>query len=167
MQALPKEMAVPLAKGDKAFVLRWIPVEPPITELAPLRCALTLNGLLSGAECASMRTACRRLELQHAVSHWLPLSHLSGCPAIREHRTGRPQELLLLPAGNQPSLAGKFCCPGNPGPWPCRERSSNTLMGSNPSIATAASRQSYAKGSKMTQEQRDALLQEVDRDLHR
>lgn len=46
MQALPKEMAVPLAKGDKAFVLRWIPEEPPITELAPLRCTPTLSSLL-------------------------------------------------------------------------------------------------------------------------
>ena len=46
MQALPTEMAVPLARGDKAFVLRWIPEEPSITELAPLRCTLTVSRLL-------------------------------------------------------------------------------------------------------------------------
>ena len=62
---------------------------------------------------------------------------------------------------------GRCCCPDTSGPAPCRERSSNTLAGSSPGSVTAASRQSSTKGSKMTQQQRGALLQEVDRDLHR
>ena len=112
-----------------------------------------------------MLTACRWLELQHAVPPRSLLSRLSGLPAIRGQHSSRPQDLLLEAVSHHRQES--CCCPVDSGPWLCRERSSNTLTGCSPGSVAAASRQSDAKGSKMTQEQRDALLQEVDRDLHR